>query len=441
MRALAAMLITFLAAGPLAAQDFTTLKGHGGPVMGLAVHPETGQVATSSFDNSVGLWSERTPRWLEGHEAAVVVVQFIDETRAISGGDDFDIILWSLEDGTQRRFEGHKGKVAALDVSPDKTQIVSASWDGSVGVWPLDGSEPRFLTGHQSGVSDVVFSVDGQRIYTSSADGTIRVWRLSEPDGVPRIIVNQGFGVNKLILAPDESWLAYGAVDGVTRIVDPENGETLRDFSLDRRPILSMAYHEDTQALAAGDGLGYIMMIDTSTWEISRDFRAMRNGPVWALDFSPDGTLIYAGGIEDVAFAWPVAFLDEFDPAGGEVRSFLKDPEEMSNGERQFMRKCSICHALTPPPSRKAGPTLFEVFGRRAGTVEGYPYSDTLDGSDIIWSDETIDALFDIGPDHYIPGSKMPMQRITGEQDRKDLVAFLKAASNGAGSEEDKREN
>ena len=98
----------------------------------------------------------------------------------------------------------------------------------------------------------------------------------------------------------------------------------------------------------------------------------------------------------------------------------------MPNGERQFMRKCSICHALTPPPSRKAGPTLHGVFGRRAGTVPGYRYSDVLSGSDIIWSDDTIDQLFDLGPDHYIPGSKMPMQVIAGAEDRRDLVEFLR---------------
>ena len=52
-----------------------------------------------------------------------------------------------------------------------------------------------------------------------------------------------------------------------------------------------------------------------------------------------------------------------------------------------------------------------------------------LQGSDIIWNDDTIDALFDLGPDHYIPGSKMPMQRITTAEDRKDLVGFLKHAT------------
>ena len=146
----------------------------------------------------------------------------------------------------------------------------------------------------------------------------------------------------------------------------------------------------------------------------------------WALAFSVDGTSIYAGGLDDVAYAWPVALLGEFEPAIDGQRSFLRDADSMPNGERQFMRKCSICHALEAGPSRKAGPTLHGVFGRQAGTVPGYPYSQILSGSDIIWSDETIDALFDEGPDHYIPGSKMPMQVITDPNDRVDLIAYLK---------------
>ena len=64
MRGLVAA-IWLMAAAPLAAQEFTTLKGHGGPVMGLAVLPG-GAVASASFDNSVGLWHGRDPRWLEG---------------------------------------------------------------------------------------------------------------------------------------------------------------------------------------------------------------------------------------------------------------------------------------------------------------------------------------------------------------------------------------
>jgi cytochrome c len=61
--------------------------------------------------------------------------------------------------------------------------------------------------------------------------------------------------------------------------------------------------------------------------------------------------------------------------------------------------------------------------------VPGYPYSDILDGSGIVWNDTTIDALFDLGPDHFIPGSKMPMQRITAEADRQDMINYLRRAT------------
>ena len=118
--------------------------------------------------------------------------------------------------------------------------------------------------------------------------------------------------------------------------------------------------------------------------------------------------------------------MDAFEPMAGTTRSFLERAETLPNGERQFKRKCSICHTLTPSSARKAGPSLHNLFGRRAGTVNDYTYSDTLDGSDIVWSADTIDALFDLGPDHYIPGTKMPMQRIVKQTDRDDLIDYLR---------------
>jgi cytochrome c len=128
-------------------------------------------------------------------------------------------------------------------------------------------------------------------------------------------------------------------------------------------------------------------------------------------------------------YSWPIASLSEHAQMAGEEQSFLRDPDEMDNGERQFARKCSICHTLTPSSARRAGPTLFGVFGRPAGTVNDYSYSDTLKTSTIIWDDASIDDLFEEGPDHYIPGTKMPMQVIQDQQDRDDLIAFLKEAT------------
>jgi cytochrome c len=387
--------------------------------MALAVNGN-GMVASASFDNSLGVWDGRKPEWLEGHDAAVTAVAWGPGKMLASGGDDFAVRLW---DNAPRELGRHSGKVTSLAFSPGGDWLASGSWDGTIRLWPLRGGAPRVLDDPGAGVNAVVFT-GPDTLFAATTDGEILRYDLAGGAVLP--IVRHGFGVNTLVAG--RGWIAYGAVDGGTRIIDAE-GKELADFTLERRPILAMAWHEATDQLAVGDGQGYIMMVDTAEWRISRDFRATREGPVWALDFGPDGSMIYAGGIDDVAYGWPVESLGTFEPGISGERSFLRAAETMPNGERQFMRKCSICHALTAEPSRKAGPTLHGIFGRQAGTLPGYPYSETLDGSDIIWSEQTIDALFDSGPDHYIPGSKMPMQVIAGAADRADLIDYLKAAT------------
>ncbi|SMC61547.1 c-type cytochrome [Primorskyibacter flagellatus] len=428
----ALILAIWLCATSAGAQDFTTLKGHGGPIMDIAVDGD-GRVATASFDNSVGLWEGGAPVWLEGHAAAVGVVTFHGDGMLVSGGDDFSVRLWS-EGGVSRVLGQHRGKVTDVAVSTEAGLVASASWDGTIGLMPLDADwasahyppleepEPRFLEA-PGAVNAVAFS-GPDTLYAGTSTGELMRFDLAKGAMLP--IIRHGFGINEVIVTDD--WIAYGAVDGGTRIIDHEGAE-IADFTLDRRPILSMAHHAGTHQLAVGDGHGYIMMLDTEDWRITRDFRATREGPVWALAFSPDGTTIWAGGLDDVAFGWPVAALDAFEPGISGARSFLRPAEDMSNGERQFMRKCSICHALGAEASRKAGPSLHGLFGRRAGTVPGYNYSATLTGSTILWDETTVDALFDEGPDHYVPGTKMPMQVIAAQQDRADLIEFLKQAT------------
>ncbi len=415
--------------GAASAEEFFTLAGHGGPIKGIDVSADGRRILTASFDYSVGNWKNRAPTWFEGHAAAVNAVRFVDATTAVSGGDDNDVRLWDLAAGTSRRLGGHRGKVISLDVDQDRRRVASASWDGTIGIWPLDGGgQPRFLADTGAAVNDVAFSSDGVTLYSASSDGRIRQWDLATGQ-VLRKMTSHGFGINMLVLNEPGGWLAYGAVDGGTRVVDLDTAAVVADLTLERRPILALALSPDASRLAVGDGDGFIMVVDTSEWSIARDFRAAHRGPVWALAFSHDGKSIYAGGIDDAMFAWPL-------DGGGEVvlmaageRSFLTDPEQMSNGERQFNRKCSICHTLVGDGARRAGPTLAGLFGRRSGSVAGYAYTDILKSGEIIWSESTINDLFELGPDEFVPGTKMPMQRIAEDRDRNDLIAFLKVAT------------
>ena len=75
--------------------------------------------------------------------------------------------------------------------------------------------------------------------------------------------------------------------------------------------------------------------------------------------------------------------------------------------------------------TNRAGPTLHGIFGRRIATAPGYVYSDALSRMSLSWSAETIARLFEIGPNAYLPGTKMPEQRITDPADRRALVEWL----------------
>lgn len=410
------------------AQDFYTLKGHGGPIKGIASGLD-GTVLTASFDNSVGYWRKGKPIWMEDHTAAVNAVAEVAGGRIVSAGDDYSVRLWHPDTGSRQLLGTHGAKIIQLAASPDGTKVASASWDRTARIWSLDPTAPPVeMKGHANTVNDVVFSPDGARLYTASSDGTIRIWDATTGT-FKRRLVEHGFGINTLTIAEDETWIAYGAVDGGTRVLELPSGEVMGDYTADRRPVLAMDYNPVAERIAIGDAHGYIMMIDTDAWRIADDFKATLSGPIWALAFAPDGQNIHAGGLDNAMYSWPVTGLGDAGQMTDTRRSFLKNPEEMTNGERQFQRKCSICHTLGPDSERRAGPTLYQLFGRPAGTIDGYPYSPILQDAELVWSEGTIDQLFDIGPDHFIPGSKMPMQRITAQSDRDDLIDYLRTAT------------
>ncbi|TMJ71108.1 MAG: cytochrome C [Alphaproteobacteria bacterium] len=415
------------------------LVGHGGPIKALAVDAATGRALTGSFDYAMMVWdvAAEEPRRLarlDDHAGAVNAVAFVPGSKlALAAGDDGTVALWDLETGKlAHRFLGHEAKIVGLAVSADGKWAASASWDRTARLWDLAKREPGpVLSGHQGPVNAVAFSADGSRVYSASADGTIGLW--SSADGsFQRPLYRHGWGINVLARLPGGERLIFGGLNGSVAVVDGETGTTVMELPAHERPVLALTVLERPGVIATGGGDGVIRVLRSADGSPIEEYRNPY-GPVWALAFIADGTALYYGGLDDFATLWRIAPREPFEaiaspfPRRFQVRGQISG--QVAEGEIQFARKCSVCHTLLPDGRNRAGPTLHKVFGRKIGTLPGYPYSEALRRLEIVWTPQTLGKLFELGPEIFTPGSKMPLQKMPDAAQRDALIAYLQLAT------------
>jgi cytochrome c len=89
---------------------------------------------------------------------------------------------------------------------------------------------------------------------------------------------------------------------------------------------------------------------------------------------------------------------------------------------------CQACHSLDSTGSHQVGPNLFAVFGRVAGTNQGFDYSTALRDSRIVWSPVELDGWL-ADPTGFLPGTTMAFTGYQQADDRAALIQFLVTAT------------
>lgn len=103
-------------------------------------------------------------------------------------------------------------------------------------------------------------------------------------------------------------------------------------------------------------------------------------------------------------------------------------------GQKVF-KKCKACHTVGEGAKNKIGPHLNELFGRTAGSLEGYKYSKAMQakaGEGLVWDQETLTAFL-TKPKKYMPGTKMSFAGVRKPADMENLLAYLRSFS-GSGT-------
>lgn len=419
----------------LAASGFPSkLEGHGGPIRSISVSTDGKTALTASFDYAIIVWDLTSDKAtirhrLFGHDAAVNDVSFVPGTnKIVSVSDDGSFAIWNASSGKLiSRLDDTADKVLDVAVSNDGKRAAVARWDGTARLFDVASrSEIARLEGHRGSVNAVTFSDDGATLYTGSYDGTIRAWDTATGVFLDPVY-DFGWGINVLAVNGDDT-LIFGALDGTLAVVDLKTGVLRKQLAKFERPVLAVDVSPNGQTIAAGNGAGFIHLYDSETLSAKRD-AAGSFGPVWGIAFTGNEDALYHVGLDDFATWHDLGSENTFQPIQSKFPRRFQLSDAESIGQLEFQRKCSVCHTLTPDGANRAGPTLYDVFGRRAGTLRGYEYSNAIKEADIIWNSETISRLFDEGPDIMIPGTKMPLQRLKSIDRRAELVEFLRVAT------------
>jgi cytochrome c len=101
--------------------------------------------------------------------------------------------------------------------------------------------------------------------------------------------------------------------------------------------------------------------------------------------------------------------------------------QDAANGEDVF-KKCRTCHQVGDAAKNSVGPILNGIVGRPAGTIEGFSYSPAnkeAGSKGLVWTEEVLFKYLE-NPAAFMPKTKMIFPGVKDEQDRKDVIAYLK---------------
>ena len=105
----------------------------------------------------------------------------------------------------------------------------------------------------------------------------------------------------------------------------------------------------------------------------------------------------------------------------------LKDAN-IDHGKALFQQQCFTCHTVDKGGANKVGPNLWSVVGRKKASHDGFSYSSALQGKGGDWSYEDINHMI-FKPQGYVRGTKMAFAGLVKEQDRADVIAYLRTMS------------
>lgn len=335
------------------------LTAHAGSVLGIAFHPKGTQWATAGQDGFIRIWESplRPTALLAGHTKPVQAVAVsVDGKLYATAGVDQTVRLWSADGKPVATLEGHLQPVTSVGIQPDGQVVISSDASGKVRIWKSTGGAALTELGaHAGAVTSVALHPTAPLVATSGADGMVKLWKL--PAVPAKALPMHAQEVRSVAVSSDGKLVVSGAVDGVIRVVNPENGQAVRELkgqtgalqvltlSADNAqilsgsadgslhvwksadgadggmatgselPVLATAMHPNGQLAATGSQDGFIRF-----WQlplVAPKVLPAQKQPITAVALSPNGQILATASADNSIVLWNMANGQQLRPLTG----------------------------------------------------------------------------------------------------------------------------
>ena len=100
----------------------------------------------------------------------------------------------------------------------------------------------------------------------------------------------------------------------------------------------------------------------------------------------------------------------------------------VENGKALFQKHCFTCHTIDKGGANKVGPNQWDIVGRKKASHDGFSYSSAMQAKGGDWTYEDINHMI-FKPQAFVRGTKMAFVGLPKEQDRADVIAYLRTMS------------
>ncbi|MBB5871095.1 WD40 repeat protein [Allocatelliglobosispora scoriae] len=313
-----------------ASQRVAPPHGKAEDVLAVALSADGKTMATSSWENRVGVWDVSTPSApreltaLTEHTGNVFAVAFSTNGKLMAtAGSDKRVVLWDMTNPAAPREVGavtdHTAEVYAVAFSADGKMMATGGWDKRAMVWDVSNpSKPRrlsTLSGHTGDVLAVAFSADGKMLATGSWDHQVMVWDMSSLPSPKRIatLTDHTSGVRAVAFSADGKMMATGGWDNRAMVWDVSNPSTIHRVTTlteHTRVVLAVAFSADSRTLVTGSWDELVLAWDVSNPSAIHKIATLtdHSRPVYAVAFSADGRTMATGSHGDnLVLMWAVS--------------------------------------------------------------------------------------------------------------------------------------